>query len=110
MKGYQKRGVRTTLGKNLNPIYVNGEHEPIIDHDTWHKVQKRMEQNAGKSLKVCTGHFPLTGLLRCPMCSHAMISHKVRKSKSDTYYIRYYQCSNFHAKGSAICKSNLNQR
>ncbi|QDX95386.1 hypothetical protein EEL30_25755 [Brevibacillus laterosporus] len=50
-----------------------------------------MEQTVGKSSKVFTGHFPLTGLLRCPMCSHAMISHKVKKSKSDTYYIRYYQ-------------------
>jgi site-specific DNA recombinase len=36
-----------------------------------------------------------------------MIGHRARRSKSSKEYIRYYQCGNFHYKGSAVCNSNL---
>src|SRR5690606_13803076 len=49
----------------------------------------------------------LTTLLRCPKCGQGMIGHKIKKSKKSKEYIRYYQCGNFHYKGSAVCKSNL---
>lgn len=53
-----------------------------------------------KPAKTFTGHFPLTGLLRCPMCGCSMIRHRSKD-------IRYYQCSTLHSKGSSVCKSNL---
>ncbi|WP_217486908.1 recombinase family protein [Cytobacillus firmus] len=94
-------------GKNENFIIVKGEHEPIISKEVWGMTQKIFEQKSHKPAKTFTGHFPLTTLLRCPKCGQGMIGHKIKKSKKSKEYIRYYQCGNFHYKGSAVCKSNL---
>ncbi|MFC4321726.1 recombinase family protein [Litchfieldia salsa] len=93
-------------GTNKNPIIVKGNHEPIIDIGVWDKAQAILKQKSYKPTKTFTGHFPLTTLLRCPDCGHGMIGHHNKKSKNSNEYIRYYQCGNFHSKGSAICRSN----
>jgi site-specific DNA recombinase len=94
-------------GKSNNTLIVKGEHEPIINMDIWVKTKKIFEQKSHKPAKTFTGHFPLTTLLRCPVCGQGMIGHKIKKGKNSTEYIRYYQCGNFHYKGSAVCNSNL---
>ncbi|MDQ1143421.1 site-specific DNA recombinase [Bacillus sp. SORGH_AS 510] len=94
-------------GKSNNTIIVKGEHEPIISMEVWEKARKIFEQKSHKPAKTFTGHFPLTTLLRCPKCGQGMIGHKIKKAKNSTEYIRYYQCGNFHYKGSAVCNSNL---
>jgi site-specific DNA recombinase len=94
-------------GKNENFVLVKGEHQPIIDMDTWNKAQAIFEKKSHKPAKTFTGHFPLTTLLRCPVCGQGMIGHRIKKNKSSNEYIRYYQCGNFHYKGSAVCKSNM---
>ncbi|WP_341518715.1 recombinase family protein [Bacillus paramobilis] len=94
-------------GNNQDPIIVKGEHTAIIDENTWQKTQTLLKRKSNKPTKTFTGNFPLTTLLRCPMCGQGMIGHKIRKSANTDEYIRYYQCGNFHYKGSAICKSNL---
>lgn len=53
-----------------------------------------------KPARVFTGYFPLTTIMRCPQCDQGMIGKRVRGR-------RYYTCSSFSSKGSAICKSNL---
>ncbi|MGM0877062.1 MAG: recombinase zinc beta ribbon domain-containing protein [Bacillota bacterium] len=75
--------------------------------EIWEKTQKIFEQKSHKPAKTFTGHFPLTTLLRCPKCGQGMIGHKIKKSKNSKEYLRYYQCGNFHYKGSAVCNSNL---
>lgn len=94
-------------GKNENIIIVKGEHKPIISKEVWEKTQKIFQQKSHKPAKTFTGHFPLTTLLRCPICGQGMIGHKLKKNKNGTEYLRYYQCGNFHYKGSAVCKANL---
>ncbi|MEH7457264.1 recombinase family protein [Bacillus sp. JJ1127] len=94
-------------GTNKNPIVTRGEHTPIIDENTWQRTQTLLKQKSQKSPKTFTGCFPLTTLLRCPMCGQGMIGHKIKKSKNSKEYLRYYQCGNFHYKGSSVCKSNL---
>lgn len=94
-------------GKKENIIITKGQHVPIISIEVWETAQKIFAQKAHKPAKTFTGHFPLTTLLRCPKCGQGMIGHKVKRSKSSNEYIRYYQCGNFHYKGSAVCKSNL---
>lgn len=94
-------------GKNNNFIFVEGEHKPIITKEIWEKTKRILEQKSHKPTKTFTGHFPLTTLLRCPKCGQGMIGHKIKKSQNSKEYYRYYQCGNFHYKGSAVCDSNL---
>ncbi|WP_407672963.1 zinc ribbon domain-containing protein [Paenibacillus profundus] len=58
-----------------------------------------------KPTKTFHGHFPLTTLLRCPMCGHGIIGHRTKNSTGE--YIRYYQCASLRSKGSTVCKTNL---
>jgi site-specific DNA recombinase len=94
-------------GTNEKPIIVKGSHDPLIDLDTWEKVGKLFESKSMKPTKTFTGHYPLTTLLRCPMCGQGMIGHRAERTKGTKDYIRYYQCGNFHYKGTAVCSSNL---
>lgn len=119
-KAFSINSIRQIL---LNPVYagfirfgktstnetniIKGIHEPIISKDLWDKVQELHKQKSRKPAKTFIGHFPLTTLLRCPTCNQGMIGHHSKKSKNSDEYIRYYQCGDFHYKGSAVCKSNL---
>lgn len=93
-------------GTNDKPIIVKGNHEPIISQEVWEKTQKLLRHKSCKPAKTFSGHFPLTTLLRCPDCGHGMRGHHNKKSNKSGEYIRYYQCGNFHSKGSAVCRSN----
>jgi site-specific DNA recombinase len=92
-------------GKNENFTLVQGEHEPIIDLAVWEKAKSINEMKSHKPTKTFHGHFPLTTLLRCPMCGQGMIGHRTKNSTGE--YIRYYQCAALRSKGSAVCKTNL---
>lgn len=94
-------------GTSIEPLVVQGKHDPIIDMNTWVRAKDMYERKSHQMIKTFTGHFPLTGLLRCPKCGGSMIGHKMKKSKGSNDYIRYYQCGEFHRKGSAVCRSNL---
>lgn len=94
-------------GKNDNYVFVKGEHDEIINIETWEKAQSIFKNKSHRPAKTFIGHFPLTTLLRCPKCGQGMIGHKAKRSKTSKEYIRYYQCGNFHYKGSAVCNSNL---
>ncbi|BBI36740.1 zinc ribbon domain-containing protein [Cohnella abietis] len=63
------------------------------------------EMKSHKPTKTFHGHFPLTTLLRCPMCGQGMIGHRTKNSTGE--YISYYQCAALRSKGSAVCKTNL---
>ncbi|WP_445489213.1 recombinase family protein [Niallia sp. 03133] len=94
-------------GTNKTPVIVKGEHKPIISEDIWEKTKSILIQKSHKPAKTFTGTFPLTTLLRCQYCGQGMIGHKSKKNKNGNEYIRYYQCGNFHYKGSSVCKSHL---
>lgn len=94
-------------GKNENYELFEGQHQPIIDMDTWTKSQAMRKINKDKFNKIYEGDFILTGLLRCPICGASMISHRTKKKNKPNEFYRYYQCSNFFNKGVTVCKSNL---
>lgn len=103
---YENWNEKRRAGKGQNVILVKGEHQPIISEEIWEKTLVKFEQKSNKPTKVFHGHFPLTTLLRCPKCNQGMIGHRV-KDKNTNEYRRYYQCGDFHYKGSAVCNSNL---
>jgi Site-specific recombinases, DNA invertase Pin homologs len=94
--------------KNSNPLIVDGIHKPIIDQELWDKVQRQMESSKGKPSRIYDGEFPLTGILKCPVCGAGMvISRSTNTRKDGTKYRReYYCCGAWKNKGTTVCHSN----
>ena len=93
---------------NANPILSDGIHEPIVDVETWEKVQVILKERSKKHNKVYDCEFPLTGILKCPVCGAGMtISRSTSKRKDGTRRVNeYYSCGNWKNKGTAVCNSN----
>ncbi|NYV66357.1 recombinase family protein [Bacillus sp. Gen3] len=92
-------------GKNPNYILVKGQHEPIIDEDTWDKAQLIRKQRATGTPRQYSGTFPLTSILKCPQCGAYMTSLYGAKRKDGTKK-RYYVCGIYHNKGRSVCSPN----
>jgi site-specific DNA recombinase len=114
--GVQRGGSRfskTTLHALLtNVAYVgrvrfegkvfDGEHERVVDDDTFDRVQERLHRNSGKGeRKIRNKHGALLkGLVRCGSCGGVMIHTYVQK-KTTRY--RYYVCAIAHQRGWNKC-------
>ena len=91
---------------NPDPIIVDGIHEPIIDEKTWDRVQALMETKKGKPSRIYDGEFPLTGILKCPVCGAGMVIMRTGKKRKDGTKMQYYACGAWKNKGTAVCNSN----
>lgn len=90
-KGYVKHG---------NNLY-KGEHEAIIDEETWDKVQEIFKSNDAHRKRYATrSPAMLKGLLTCRVCDCGMVPTS-GNNHGLTY--RYYACNN-HLK-SRTCRS-----
>lgn len=94
--------------KNLNPLIVDGMHKSIIDQELWDKVQSQLESSKGKPSRIYDGEFPLTSILRCPVCGAGMTISRSSKARKDgtRHRIAYYCCGAWKNKGTAVCHSN----
>ncbi|MFS0556372.1 recombinase family protein [Brevibacillus sp. 179-C9.3 HS] len=95
-------------GKSDNTIIVEGNHEAIIPRELWEKVQILHTEKSKINPRVFDGQYLLTGLIRCPECGAPMVANRTKnKLKNGTVIIRrYYSCSNFRNKGTAVCHAN----
>ncbi len=118
-RGHARGGkpfTRTSLHKLLtNVTYIGrvkykledhpGEQPPIVDPDTWVKVQALLRRNGrtgGTQVRNRFG-FTLKGLIRCASCGCAMTpSHSLQK-KTKRY--RYYVCLKATKHGWDACPS-----
>jgi len=64
-------------------------HTPIIDADTWHKVQERNKRSSDKIRVLLSDDFPLRGVLKCH-CS-VMLTGAPSRNRWGNYY-NYYKC------------------
>jgi hypothetical protein len=117
----QRRGLRTKLRAMLdgrqsgrtafsrghlyrilsNPIYIGriphkgcsyeGEHDAIIDAETWDKVQAQLAMNAGRKRgRAGSKHpSPLAGLLFTAEDAHFTPSHAVNHGRRYRYYVEH---------------------
>lgn len=94
---------------NPNPVLVDGIHDPIIDLETWDTVQTILSSKQGKPARIYDAEFPLTGILKCPMCGKGMTISRVTKKRADgtKRVLNYYACGAWKNKGTAVCKSNM---
>lgn len=89
-------------GVNEECILVDGLHEPIISQQLWEKVQSIMKMNT-KAPKKYDSWFPLTGILKCPVCGAGMV---ITRAPSKGRKIEYYSCGAWKNKGVSVCNSN----
>jgi len=79
-----------------------GEHERIVDEDTFHQVQERLHRNGSKPERKVRNKYGalLKGLVQCGSCGGAMIHTYVQKK---TIRYRYYVCAIAHQRGWNKC-------
>lgn len=84
------------IGKmKINGIVYDGKHTPIIDIETFNRVQGMFNQSKARTHNV---EFAYTGLLTCGHCG-CQLTAELKKGK----YI-YYHCT---GKRGGTCKSDL---
>ena len=77
-----------------------GKHEPIIDEETWYKVQVKRMKNAFKREKTHSllHEHVLSGIIKCPVCGAPMygVVNRKKKKGSEEFYtdMWYYICKN----------------
>lgn len=79
---------------NPNVIRIEGIVPPIIDKETWERVQKRMSQHERKAANKARREYLLSGLIECSACGAAYVGHTCRnRRKAGTFReTRYYVC------------------
>ncbi|WP_181347385.1 recombinase family protein [Thalassobacillus sp. CUG 92003] len=93
---------------NPNPIIERGRHEPIISEETWEKTKSIMKSRGGRPNRIHSGEFPLTGILKCPVCGAGMVIGRTTNTNKDgtKRILEYYVCGAWKNKGTAVCRSN----
>lgn len=89
------RAASTRNYDNENIMIVDGKHDPIIDIDTWNRVQERLLENKAKYKRYQRREQPvqfmLKGLVRCNNCGATLVMQSTQCPSM--------QCHNY-AKGS----------
>ena len=93
---------------NPDPIIQKGEHEPIISHEVWEIAQRVNKSRSYKPNRVHDGEFPLTGIMRCPVCGAGMVIGRTTNRLKDgtKRVLEYYVCGAWKTKGISVCRSN----
>ncbi len=74
----------TYTGKiKYNDEIFQGKHQPLIDENTWHRVQLERQRRSTKN--VVTSQYLLTGLLVCGKCGAKMRYQKWGRDKTKIY-------------------------
>ncbi len=76
-------------------IVVENTHEPVIDRETWDKVQKLLKRNTRQTGFTDNVHM-FAGYLKCGDCGRAMV--KIRR-KGEIYF----NCGSYNRYGKKFC-------
>ncbi|QWH03699.1 recombinase family protein [Bacillus mycoides] len=112
--GYIRYNVRRDWNekrrKNINPdpIIGKGQHEPIIAEETWQKAQSILKGRSKTPNRIHSGEFPLTGIMKCPVCGAGMVLGRTTNKRKDgsRRVLEYYVCGEWKNKGTSACHSN----
>ena len=85
--------------------YVERSHEPIIDKETFTKVQQELARRAEKFPNTAqkAKEYPFTGLIRCGFCGKYF---RRKMTASGTKYAKpVWICPTFNTYGKDICSA-----
>ncbi len=98
-KSFRQMGKKKAVNlPRENWIIVENTHEPIIDRDTWDKVQHLLECNTRQTNFTENIHL-FAGCLRCGDCGRAMV--KIRRRDANVF-----NCGSYNRYGKKICTSH----
>lgn len=85
--------------------YIENSHEPIIDKETFAKVQQELARRAEKFQPNApfSGEYPFTGLIRCGFCG-GYFRRKIANAGSK-YAKPVWICNTFNTYGKDICSA-----
>lgn len=103
---YDHISKRKTINKGILPMYyVKDSHEPIIDRETFEKVQDELNRRTKQAnLKgIPRNTYPFTGKIICSQCGknfRRKISHAGSKYAQPAWI-----CTTFNSKGKKFCNA-----
>ena len=86
-----------------------GQHEAIIDEETWYRAQAKRKKNAFKREKVHSKEHEhmISGLLKCPECGapmYGVVNRKKKRNGKGWYQdMWYYRCKNRRIVSGHLC-------
>ncbi len=94
-----------STAKTVKEEYIHaGDHEPIIDIDTWETTQRILERHRRLPPRIVSSDYPLTGILNCGKCGYPVngmrSTRRNKRTGKKTSYKRYYVCSNRQRTGT----------
>lgn len=93
---------------NENIMIVDGQHEPIIDIDTWNKTQELLAENKSRYAKYQrseqTVQFMLKGLVRCSNCGATLVMQSTKCPSMQCHNYAKGTCNTSHS--LSIAKAN----
>jgi site-specific DNA recombinase len=92
--------------------HAQGQHEPIIDEQTFEAVQEVRKSRERVGGRTIGSPFLLAGVVRCKQCGHLFYTQPATESKrqrkdGSVYMTRnqaYYQCGGRLKKGMGYCR------
>jgi len=89
---------------NFGGTQYDGEHQRIVDDETWNSVQERLSRNGRRGGRNVGNKYGalLKGLVRCETCKSGM-THTYTNKENRVY--RYYVCINAHKRGWNRCST-----
>lgn len=95
---------KTEGEQRSEPIVFPDKHEPIVDPETFRRVQRKLaERKRDTSPLRGESRYLLTGLLRCKNCGASMAGRTV---KTRAGQVRRYSCCGYLFHGKGVCTFN----
>ena len=99
-KKHQRMRSKQRMVDKENWIRVENTHEPIIDRDTWDKVQKLLTKKH-RDIDLETNKNIFAGFIKCGDCGRAMMKNFWRKADGSKSYSFY--CGTYKRSGKGYC-------
>ena len=99
-KKHQRMRSKQRMVDKENWIRVENTHEPIIDRDTWDKVQKLLTKKH-RDIDLETNKNIFAGFIKCGDCGRAMMKNFWRKTDGSKSYSFY--CGTYKRSGKDYC-------
>ena len=103
-KSYKKDFKQIKNNGEVPQYYVENNHEPIVDRETYEKVQEIMEKKSRQYKQAPAIVSPFSGKIKCKSCDGG---YRRKKNNRNTPYEKWiWSCSTYIDSGREHCKGH----